>query len=223
MRRIVYFIYILGTIWSTISCSDDLELSVVNGNWNYLKPYFEIEYATDSIVLEMNQGQKMSIAVSDLREMFMGMAGQKMQAYFKGIEFISGEQLMLKARTAKGIPVNFPVSYRRTRELLQLTLDQKQMQGFLGETAANIPPVSLKYFTGNDQMTIYLDEVYLQVIYSMMEENIITMMVEEIVPAFDRMPLNIQTKIKEGFTTQIRGIFDNMIRLQAGFVLTREE
>lgn len=221
MKRIFYIIFVLCTIEGLISCADDPQLPTINGNWDYLEPYFKFEYATDSIVLEMNQGQKMAFAVTDLQGMYRGIAGQKMKAYFKGMEFISGEQLLVKARTAKGIPINLPVSYLRTSELLQLSLQQEQMQGLMGKSAVNIPPISLKYeVTEDHRMTIYLDEVYLQVIYSMMEDDILPLIIRKVMPTYDRIPSNVQEKIKTEFKTRIRSIFDQIIRLQIGFVLT---
>ena len=92
----------------------------------------------------------------------------------------------------------------------------------MGKMAANIPAISLKYYLENEKMTLWLDEVYLQVVYSMMEDNLMPVIIRQFVPAYDRMPEPVQEKMKEAFKSQLRAVFDNIIQLKFGFVLNRK-
>ena len=87
MKRIIYSILVICIALGISSCENENSLPTLTGNWDYQKPYFEFDYATDSISLAMNQDKKISISVSDLKGMVMGLAGSKMATYFQGIEF----------------------------------------------------------------------------------------------------------------------------------------
>ena len=62
------------------------------------------------------------------------------------------------------------------------------MAHLMGDKAANIPAISFKYDIRGKQMTMYFDKVYLQVIYSMMENQIAAMIVDMMEIDFSQMP-----------------------------------
>ena len=73
---------------------------------------------------------------------------------------------------------NLPGTYELSGNYLQITLDKEVMAHLMGDKAANIPAISFKYDIRGKQMTMYFDKVYLQVIYSMMENQIAAMIVD---------------------------------------------
>ncbi len=222
MKRIIYSILVICIALGISSCENENSLPTLTGNWDYQKPYFEFDYATDSISLAMNQDKKISISVSDLKGMVMGLAGSKMATYFQGIEFTMDNQLYILFQTSESVSMKLQASYVLSDDLMQLSLNKSQMEELMGKMAANIPAISLKYYLENEKMTLWLDEVYLQVVYSMMEDNLMPVIIRQFVPAYDRMPEPVQEKMKEAFKSQLRAVFDNIIQLKFGFVLNRK-
>ena len=222
MKRIIYSILVICIALGISSCENENSLPTLMGNWDYQKPYFEFDYATDSISLAMNQDKKISISVSDLKGMVMGLAGSKMATYFQGIEFTMDNQLYILFQTSESVSMKLQASYVLSDDLMQLSLNKSQMEELMGKMAANIPAISLKYYLENEKMTLWLDEVYLQVVYSMMEDNLMPVIIRQFVPAYDRMPEPVQEKMKEAFKSQLRAVFDNIIQLKFGFVLNRK-
>ena len=213
MKRIIYSILAICIVFVLSSCENENSLPTLTGNWDYQKPYFEFDYATDSISLTMNQDKKISISVNDLKGMIMEIAVSKMATYFQGIEFTMDNQLYILFQTSESVSRKLQVRYVLTDGLIQLTLN---------ETAVHIPAISLKYCLENEKMTLWLDEVYLQVVYSMLEDNLMPVIIRQFVPAYDRMPEPVQEKMKEAFKSQLRAVFDNIIQLKFGFVLNRK-
>ena len=126
----------------------------------------------------------------------MGLAGSKMATYFQGIEFTMDNQLYILFQTSESVSMKLQASYVLSDDLMQLSLNKSQMEELMGKMAANIPAISLKYYLENEKMTLWLDEVYLQVVYSMMEDNLMPVIIRQFVPAYDRMPEPVQEKMK---------------------------
>ena len=151
MKRIIYSILVICIALGISSCENENSLPTLTGNWDYQKPYFEFDYATDSISLAMNQDKKISISVSDLKGMVMGLAGSKMATYFQGIEFTMDNQLYILFQTSESVSMKLQASYVLSDDLMQLSLNKSQMEELMGKMAANIPAISLKYYLENEK------------------------------------------------------------------------
>ncbi|MDE5638680.1 MAG: hypothetical protein K2I47_02630, partial [Odoribacter sp.] len=174
MKRTLYYLLSIFTVLCAVSCNDnEKELSSLAGVWNYTRPHFEFEYATDSIIIEMYQGREMAVATKEIKETFLRMATVKMQDYFQGIKVISANRMNITARMQTGESFKIGADYNQTTEFIEISLDRDDMQQLLGEKADMIPAVSFRYTLQNETLTMYFDEAYVRTIYAMMEPRIV--------------------------------------------------
>lgn len=223
MKTIIYFFLIVFSALSMTSCDDnDENLPSLTGNWNYSRPYFEFDYAADSIVIEMYKGQKKAIAVDQFKESFNAQATEKMKDYFKGIEVLPENRLRIQAQLQTSAPLTIGAGYHQTKDFIQVTLDQEDMKKLLGEKAGMIPAISFRYSLRETTLTMYFDEAYVRTIYAMMESQLVPMIVDMMDIDFTHMPEGTEQLVIDGIKKQIPLILDKIIRLQIGFVLTKE-
>lgn len=219
MKNVIYLVLTTIAVLNLTSCDDENKDSQkLLGSWKYEKPYFEFEYAQDSIVIDM-QGKKIPMAVEDVKGMFLGMAGEKMGDYFKGIDFISEDQLVINMAMASGDAGSLHAAYKLSGELIEVKLNAEDMKELIGDKGAMIPTISFKYMQTGNQLTVYFDEVYIQTMYATMQDMIVPMIIQAVVKDFSKLPEPAQTAMIQSFKTQITGILDNIIKLRVGFVL----
>lgn len=220
MKNVIYLVLTAIAVLNLTSCEDEnKDGEKLLGSWKYEKPYFEFEYAQDSIVIEMYQGKKMAMAVEDVKGMFLGMASEKMGDYFKGIDFISEDQLVVNMAMASGDSSSLHATYKLSGELIQVKLNTEDMKELMGEKADMIPPFSFKYLQTGNQLTVYFDEVYIQTMYATMQKQIVPMIIKAMGVDINRLPEQAQTAMIQGIKMQITGILDNIDKLRVGFVL----
>ena len=104
-----------------------------------------------------------------------------------------------------------------------MTLDKDVMTNLMEDKAANIPAISFKYDIRGKQMTMYFDKVYLQVIYSMMENQIAAMIVDMMEIDFSQMPEGMEAMIMKEVKNQLGEILTQIRKIEIGFVLMLDE
>ena len=97
------------------------------------------------------------------------------------------------------------------------------MAHLMGDKAAKIPAISFKYDIRGKQMTMYFDKVYLQVIYSMMENQIAAMIVDMMEIDFSQMPEGMEAMIMKEVKNQLGEILTQIRKIEIGFVLMLDE
>ncbi len=204
-----------------VSCDDKDDTSSIAGAWNYSTPHFIFEYAQDSVSITMAQGKKKSIAVDDLKATFLQMATEKMKDYFTGVEFNSGNQMKIKMQLKDGAQSSLKASYIQAESIIGVELDADDMKELIG-TSMQIPPLSFKYKVNNDQLLMYFEQVYLHSLVSMMQDKIVDMIIPMMGVDVSQLPESAVNQMKESIKSQISVIFNNIIRLEIGFNLTRE-
>lgn len=216
------FLFLIGLVaCCTISCNDDNKNvpDLTNKYGTYEKPHFAFEYASDTIRIGKKPYYEKKIAVTDFKAMFNAMAAEKMRAYFKGIQF-KNNQLIISAQMKDASVCKLPGTYELSGNYLQITLDKEVMKHLMGDKAVNIPAISFKYDIQGKQMTMYFDKVYLQVIYSMMENQIATMIVNMLGIDFSQMPEGRKAMIMQEVKNQMGEILTQIYKIEIGFVLT---
>lgn len=220
MKNVIYLVLTAIAVLNLTSCEDEnKDGEKLLGTWKYEKPYFEFEYAQDSIVIEMYQGKKMAMAVEDVKGMFLGMASEKMGDYFKGIDFISEDQVVVNMAMASGDSSSLHATYKLSGELIEVKLNAEDMKELMGDKGAMIPTISFKYLQTGNQLTVYFDEVYIQTMYATMQDQIVPMIIKAMGVDINRLPEQAQTAMIQGIKVQITGILDNIDKLRVGFVL----
>lgn len=220
--KIIYSIAILFIALMGISC-DDKEKNEpdIAGAWNYEKPHFIFDYAQDSISIVMDKGKKKSFAVSDFKNMFLGMASEKMKDYFTGIEFNPGNKLKIKMQMKNGDQGAIGADYIQRNDVIQVILDTNDLKQMMPQgVAPKIPAISFKYTVSPDKMQMYFDKVYVQTLVLMMMDQMVDMLIPMM--GMDNMPPAVLEQAKKGIKAQIPPILDNILRLEIGFFLTRE-
>lgn len=217
MKKITYLIILTVAAFSFTACDDDNKENE-STKWNYEKPFFEFEYATDTISL----GSTMKISVDELKEKFLAMATSRMKDYFRGIDFYSADTLLIKAQMASGEPLEIHAHYTKNDRYIEVKLSPEDMAELMGEKAGIIPTISFSYFTEGKQMTIYFDEVYVQSLFENIKiQNMLLPMLARIMnPQYDKMTQQQQQKMLVGLKGGISAILDNIQTLKIGFVLT---
>lgn len=220
MKNVIYLVLTAIAVLNLTSCDDkNKDGEKLLGSWKYEKPYFEFEYAQDSIVIEMYQGKKMAMAVEDVKGMFLGMASEKMGDYFKGIDFISEDQLVVNMAMVSGDSSSLHATYKLSGELIEVKLNAEDMKELMGDKGAMIPTISFKYLQTGNQLTVYFDEVYIQTMYATMQDMIVPMIIKAMGVDFSKLPEQAQAAMIQGIKMQITGILDNIDKLRVGFVL----
>lgn len=218
--QIVYFLAVL-LISTFVSCEDQEEVAPVQGQWTYQSPYFIFGYSQDSLSIETMPGQKKSIAVKQIRGMFMGIAAEKMGAYFKGIEFTDPEQLQIQIRMGQR-EIGLGANYVQGEDFIQIALDTNDLKMLTQGTAPQIPALSFKYKIENNRLCLYLTRNYIITMVYMMQGTLTDLLVSMI--AKD-IPENIRPmvipKIKASLEKQIPVILDNITELEVGFYLQK--
>ena len=220
-NKLIYSLAILLMAFLGVSCDDKDDASSIAGAWNYSTPHFIFEYAQDSVSITMAQGKKKSIAVDDLKATFLQMATEKMKDYFTGVEFNSGNQMKIKMQLKDGAQSSLKASYIQAESIIGVELDADDMKELTG-TSMQIPPLSFKYKVNNDQLLMYFDQVYLHSLVSMMQDKIVDMIIPMMGVDVSQLPESAVNQMKESIKSQISVIFNNIIRLEIGFNLTRE-
>lgn len=221
MRNFIYFIMIAWISCSFISCNDKDNSSDITGNWNYEKPHFEFEYASDSVSIVMMKGQKKNWAVKDLKAAFLRMANEKMGDYFKGLTILPDNQLSIRMVYQSGQEDSLRAEYKQSADILQITLNKDDLAELAGAAAAMIPPVSFNYSLHGNKMTVYFDKAYVSVLYSMMGDKIIPIIVSMMGIDISQLPEAAQKAIINDIKKQISGILENTRKLEIGFVVGR--
>ena len=220
-NKLIYSLAILLMAFLSVSCDDKDDTSSIAGAWNYSTPHFIFEYAQDSVSITMAQGKKKSFAVDDLKATFLQMATEKMKDYFTGVEFNSGNQMKIKMQLKDGAQSSLKASYIQAESVIGVELDADDMKELTG-TSMQIPPLSFKYKVNNDQLLMYFEQVYLHSLVSMMQDKIVDMIIPIMGVDVSQLPESAVNQMKESIKSQISVIFNNIIRLEIGFNLTRE-
>ncbi len=220
MKKIIYFLLIPILGLGLFAC--DETSYETEGSWNYDRPYFEFEYLTDTVRFGMGNNM-ICMAAKDVKNMVYGMAAEKMQNYFTGIDFYAPDSLLIKARTAAGYPLQLHAHCQKDDQYLEVSLDPQDMTALLGEKAGMIPAISFRCVEDERQMKLYLGEVYIQSIFENTEiqKMILPMLARQLNPRFDMMPEPAQQAMLQGLQQQLSALIDNIQILKIGFILTR--
>lgn len=217
MKKIAYLIILTVAAFSFTACEDNNNENE-GTKWNYENPFFEFEYATDTISL----GSTMKISVDELKEKFLAMATSRMKDYFRGIDFYSADTLLIKAQMASGEPLEIHAHYTKNDRYIEVKLNPQDMAELMGEKAGMIPTISFSYFMEGKQMTIYFDEIYVQSLFEniKIQNMLLPMLARTMNPQFDTMPQEQQERMLAGLKAGISTILENIQTLKIGFVLT---
>ncbi|MEG2276607.1 MAG: hypothetical protein RSA53_03225 [Odoribacter sp.] len=221
MKKMIYSMVILLTAIWCVSCEDENDEAVITGNWNYEKPYFEFDYAKDSITLNFER-EPQSIAVKDLKQMFIRMASEKMGTYFTGIEFGDKNRMKINIKMQGGIPYTLNADYKQLGNIVQVTLDSNDLKQLTHGVAPKIPAISFKCNTNGNQMLLYFDLSYIKTVYSMMSDQIINMVIGIIGIDLNGLNEGQTIAIKKRVEEQIIEIMKNTQKLEIGFTLNQK-
>lgn len=221
-RKVLYSMVVLWLAFMGISCDDKKdEQPDISGAWNYESPHFILDYAQDSVSFGM-PGKMMSMAVTDLKDTFLEMATEKMKDYFVGVELNSGGKMKIKMQMQGGVQGTLGADYQLKENMIAVSLDTNDLKQLTGGVAPKIPTISFKYTVTADKMQMYFDQVYVQTVISMMQEQLINMIIPMLGVDTSHMPPVALEAMKTEMKKQISGILDNIVRLEIGFNLTRE-
>lgn len=226
MKRMTYLMMLIFTAFYFTACENDSDSSGapsagkgdMTGDWKYSQPYFEFEYATDTIHFG-----NFAIAEKEIKQLFLEMATQKMGDYFTGIEFVSPQQLVVKARYASDKPLNIHAEYIKNEMLMEVSLDKEDMASFMGDKAAMIPAISFNYLQSEKELTIYFDKIYVRTLWetAQLKKMLSELLATKMIPGFQEMPQTEQQQALLGIQRQVSAVLNNIRTLKIGFVLTK--
>lgn len=219
MKKITFWMILAVMTTHLIACEEEWKETPQEA-WQYHQPYFELEYAADTIRFG-SADRQMNMSVADLKALFGRMAADKMQDYFKGIDFYTADTLLIKAQRASGEAMNIRASYLKDHRYLEIKLNAEDMKTLIGENAPTIPAISFQYLKQDNQLTVYLNEVYVQSIFEnqQIQNMLMPIIGRALNPQFDRMPPQAQQAMLAGIKQQISSIIDAIQTLKIGFVL----
>ncbi len=226
MRRITYLMMLVFTTLHFAACEDDSDTQGAHsegqdkmiGDWKYNQPYLEFKYATDTI-----RFGNFAIAEKEMKQLFLEMATEKMGNYFTGIEFVSNQQLLVKARNAAGKPLHIHAGYVKNEKLMEVSLDKDDIAAFMRERAAMIPAISFNYLLSGKELTVYLDKTYVRTLWETapLKNKLSGLLADQMIPGFGEMEPTEQQKALQGIQMQVSAILNNIQTLKIGFVLTK--
>lgn len=220
MKQIISILFVIALGIASVSCSEQDKPSdkLAGTYWTYQKPHFEFEYSSDTIVLQMMKKQ-IKIGVNQLKGMYMAIAHEKMNAYFKGIDFKDNQSLAVDIQNKQQQSFRLPAQYVCDKNYLQLTLDMQNMASGTDLPMSNIPPVSFRYHIQNNQLTMYFEKVYIQTIYSIMGDSIAAMIIKAMGIDFSHAPEGMEEIAKQSIKKQLDEILQQTQRIEIGFVM----
>ncbi|CCZ81683.1 hypothetical protein [Odoribacter laneus] len=221
MKKFFLFSLISMLAIALCACSDNEdEPNSLLGTWQYEQPHFEFEYAQDSIVISMGQYRKMSIAVKDLKTMFLSMAKEKMGDYFKGVTFSDDNTLKVNMSLQNGTPATLGATYKVDERYIEVALNSADLAQLTGGIAPDIPKISFIYQQKGDELLMYFDKTYLKNMIAMMQDQLLSILLPSIIEGFDQFPDTMKQIISGSVKEQIATIFDNTLKLELGFTLS---
>lgn len=221
MKKYVLFSLILTLTSVLYSCSDsEDEPNPLIGTWNYGQPHFEFEYAQDSIVISAGKS-KMSIAVEDLKTIFLSMAKEKMGDYFKGITFAADNTLKVNMSLQDGTPATLGATYKLDERYIEVALRSADLGQLTGGTVPDIPKISFIYQLNKNELLMYFDKTYLKNMVAMMQNQLLSLILPNLIDGFDQLPDIVKQSIIDSFKSQITTIFNNTLKLELGFTLSK--
>ena len=148
---------------------------------------------------------------------------EKMGNYFTGIEFVSNQQLLVKARNAAGKPLYIHAGYVKNEKLMEVSLDKDDIAAFMRERAAMIPAISFNYLQSGKELTVYLDKTYVRTLWETapLKNKLSGLLADRMIPGFREMEPTEQQKALQGIQMQVSAILNNIQTLKIGFVLTK--
>lgn len=220
MKQIISILFIIALGISNISCSEENEPAenFAGTHWSYQKPHFEFEYASDTIAFQMMQ-KPIKMGVNQLKGMFMAIAQEKMGTYFKGINFKDCHTLSVDIQNRQQEMLQLQAQYMCDENYLQLTMDMGSMMFDTKFPVNEIPPISFKYQIQDNQLTMYFEKVYIQVIYSIMGDSIASMIIKAMGIDFSHAPEGMEAMAKQAIQKQLDEILQKTQRLEIGFVM----
>lgn len=222
MKKQFFFFLITMLAVTLCACNDNEdEPHSLTGTWQYEQPHFEFEYAQDSIVISMGQYSKMSIAVKDFKIMFLSMAQEKMGDYFKGITFSDDNTLQVNMSLQDGSSATLGATYKVDERYIEVALNSADLGQLTGGTAPNIPRISFIYEQKGNELLMYFDKTYLKNMVAMMQDQLLAILLPRVIEGFDNLTDPVKQMIIEGFKKQIKMIFDNTLKLELGFILSK--
>lgn len=220
MKKILYVLFGFCMAFCAISCNEEEDNAGdnISGNWNYQSPYFVFEYAQDSISIVMDRGRKTSIAVEEVKNIFLRMAGEKMGDYFKGLTFDADNQLTIKMQMSDQSENTLHATWLKTSEFIQVTLDSTELKKMTNGAVSKIPSISFNYKMDVKGLQMYFDKDYITIIYAMMGDMLMN---KVLLPAMGMDPAQAPEAMKQMVEQQIQGILAQIKRLEIGFNLSR--
>lgn len=184
------------------ACSNDNE-NVNNvpfqGRWNYSQPHIVFEYSEANIQLP---GMPMAIPSASIASLLSKLAHEKMQAYFKGVDFVTADKLIV-SMVKGGVDADMPLNYTVKGDHISLDIAQLVPEGM------PLKKLDLKYINENNQITLYLENALLQ---TMLQQEAMQRVIASQIPGSmtPEQKLNI-----------VKEIVSKIKKLEIGFIIKR--
>ena len=184
-NKLMYLIAVLFTASVCFSCSDDdnnEDPTDFTGTWEYGEKgdvHFEFKYAEANISIPqgivdlipkdnlpefVKNMDLTSIPASIVPMLFPGYAKDQMQKYFRGITFLSNQEMEI-LMTMKGEPLGVKTTYEIQNNVLKVNIqsdDFKDLTG--GKIPTMIQSIDLNYLFEDGKLILYLDTKYIKVL-----------------------------------------------------------
>lgn len=214
----------LSTIFASFAACEESDKKsdnlLDNTSWTYQAPRVEFEYNGDTLSFSTGDAEY-KFTPAQLKGMLAGMAGEKMGAYFTGLDFgkqsALGNNLVI-SMVMDNAPETLGARYICDGKYVAVNLDSDDLERISGRRL-NIPVISLNYLFDDSEntLTLYLDKSYI----ALMVGQMLPMLVGSIVDGYEMLPESVQTAILEGFRGQIISVLNNTKRLEVGAILKR--
>lgn len=221
-KTAIYFATILVMAFINFSCDDNEETADLLGNWNYEKPYIDLEYPGDTIKISMGQGAPMAISVDEIEAFYTQTGGIKMSQYFKGIEFTTATDMKINISMGTN-SIAFPATYVQKNQILAVKLDIEALKELTGVTMP-IPTISFTSEISGSQMTLFLEKVEIAAIISAMNP-MLTPLIKQLLldmnPGLAQMPDTVVNGMVEGLKQQISAIIGTSGKINVGMTFKK--
>ena len=176
-NKLIHLISILLLTATCFSCSNDDNNNsdeYLIGTWNYSGEtndiHFEFEYNSDKISFPegmipsgiLSKDIPNGIDVSLIKMMLPGIGNKYMSKYFQGIKFISEDEMEI-LMTVKEQPITLKTNYITQKDIIKINIQSPGFKELLG-TMIPVNSIDLNYKINNDELTVYLNTLYVKII-----------------------------------------------------------
>lgn len=217
MKKLLYAVFILLAVISVTSCEEEDQNPDLSGEWKYREPHFKFGYAEDTVRIAMGR-ESMKIAVEDLKTSFSVLADQKMGEYFEGLNFGDNHQMEIRMRMGDQTKSALHACYEQSGDYIQVELDSTEMKMLTNGAVSQIPVISFSYIISNNELQMYFNKNYIQVVYLMMSDKLMDMLIANVM---HQNPATFPAPAKEAIKAELDQVLRNITQLEIGFKLSR--